>query len=333
MGRVAALRERVVARMAKIVIGGAAALVGVVAFGLLWIWRGYRRLAGENRARLAAGSRVVDTASGPIEYAAAGDGFPVLVSHGGAGGYDQGLITAGLYLGDGLMAIAPSRFGHLRTPLAADSSAPAQADAYVSLLDELGIERVVVLATSGGGPSALQFALRHPERLTALVMAAGVSQSVPARSTGVYRSDFGFYLANVLLRRVALRAIGVTREVEAELTAAERGVLEELLRGMHPISLRRAGLFHDIEEWADRERWTRDYPLERIEAPTLVVHAEDDVVVPFAHGQHTADSIRGARLLALPSGGHMRFGHIEDVRAEITGFVLEHASAGAATSG
>lgn len=319
--------------IAKMVIGSAAGLGGAVALGLLRIWAGYRRLVGENRARLAAGSRVVDTASGPIEYATAGDGLPVLVSHGGAGGYDQGLLTAGLYLGEGLMAIAPSRFGHLRTPLAADSSAPAQADAYAALLDELGIKRVAVLGTSGGGPSALQFPLRHPERVTALVMAAGVSQYVAPRSTAIYRTDFGFYLANVLLRRVALRAIGVTKEVEAALTTTERAVLEELLRGMHPISERRAGLFHDVAEWGDRERWARDYPLARIEAPTLVLHAEDDVVVPFAHGEHTAASIPWARLVALPSGGHMRFGHIEDVRAEITGFILEHAAAASAEAG
>ena len=56
----------------------------------------------------------------------------------GRGGFDQGLE-----LGDGLVRagfrlIAPSRFGYLRTPLPADASAEAQADAHASLLDALG---------------------------------------------------------------------------------------------------------------------------------------------------------------------------------------------------
>ena len=147
-------------------------VVAIVGATVVWLWVGYHRLEQHNRKVLAANGVVVETESGTIEYATAGSGFPVLVSHGGAGGYDQGLITALAYLGEGLMAIAPSRFGHLRTPLASDSSAVAQADAYVHLLDALGIERVAVLGTSGGGPSALQLAQRHPERVASLVLSA-----------------------------------------------------------------------------------------------------------------------------------------------------------------
>jgi len=201
-----------------------------------------------------------------------------------------------------------------------------KADAYAQLLDVLGIDRVAVLGTSGGGPSALQFVIRHPDRSAALVMAAAVSQYLRPRGTSVYRSDFGFYVANALFRRAALKAIGVTKETEALLTGEERTVLEDLFQSMHPISLRRDGLFHDIEEWANQERWASSYPLESITTPTLVVHAIDDAVVPFAHAEHPARSIAGARLVSLPNGGHMRFGHIEEVRNQVTTFILEHAN-------
>jgi len=70
----------------------------------------------------------------------------------------------------GILVIAMSRFGYLRTPMPADASAATQADAHVCLLDALGIEHAAVMGGSAGAPSALQMAIRHPDRVTALVL-------------------------------------------------------------------------------------------------------------------------------------------------------------------
>lgn len=308
-------------RLEIIVTGAAIALPLAMAA----VWIRFRRQVSSNRRALLAGSQVVQTPAGPIEVAETGSGHPVLVSHGGAGGYDQGLMTARAYLGPGLRGIAPSRFGHLRTPLMADSSAMAQADAYAALLDHLHLDRAAILGVSGGGPSALQFALRHPERCTALVLSAAVSQQVPARPVGIYASDFGFWLATTALRSIALRKIGVTKRDLARATAPEREVVGALLDRVHPIGLRRAGLLHDIAEWADPSRWDRDYPLEDIRVPTLVVHAVDDTVVPVSHAENSASRIPGARLFTVPSGGHVRLGQAARLREEITSFIEAHA--------
>ncbi len=72
--------------------------------------------------------------------------------------------------GGGKGWIAVSRFGYLRSDLPADASTAAQADALAGLLDALGIDRVAILAMSGGVPPALQFAARHPDRTRALVL-------------------------------------------------------------------------------------------------------------------------------------------------------------------
>ena len=70
------------------------------------------------------GSKVVDTACGPIEYAEFGAGSPVMVIHGASGGYDQGLVMARLQ--DNMFrCIAMSRFGYLRTPMPDDPSPAA----------------------------------------------------------------------------------------------------------------------------------------------------------------------------------------------------------------
>jgi outer membrane protein, multidrug efflux system len=66
--------------------------------------------------------------------------------------------------------IAMSRFAYLRTPMPADASATAQADAHVCLMDALGISQAAVMGGSAGGPSALQMAIRYPDRVSALVL-------------------------------------------------------------------------------------------------------------------------------------------------------------------
>ena len=67
-------------------------------------------------------------------------------------------------IGDDFFWICPSRFGYLRTPIPQNASFEAQADAYAALLDHLHIEKAAIIGLSIGGPSALLFALRHPDR-------------------------------------------------------------------------------------------------------------------------------------------------------------------------
>jgi pimeloyl-ACP methyl ester carboxylesterase len=55
----------------------------------------------------------------------------------------------------------------------ADATPADQADAYALLLDNLAIRQVDVIGISAGATSALQFALRHPDRITHLVIMSG----------------------------------------------------------------------------------------------------------------------------------------------------------------
>jgi pimeloyl-ACP methyl ester carboxylesterase len=75
----------------------------------------------------------------------------------------------------GYRVITPSRFGYLGSPLPAKPTTVAQAEAFVSLLDALGIVRAPVLAFSAGSTSAVQLAVHHPERVSALVLVASNS--------------------------------------------------------------------------------------------------------------------------------------------------------------
>lgn len=116
---------------------------------------------------------------------------------------------------------------------------------------------------------------------------------------------------------------GVPAEAQARLTPAEKEWASEFLRTMHPISLRKAGIYND------REYNIHDYPIERITVPTLVIHAGDDSLVPFAQGQYTAQNIPGARLIKQQSGGHFLMGEHEKVRSEVEEFLKQHTRADA----
>ena len=134
------------------------------------------------RAHAAQGSVLLPTRCGPIEYEEAGAGVPLLAVHGSGGGHDQGMAFAGGLASHGIRVIAMSRFGYLRTPMPADASAAAQADAHVCLLDALGIPKVAVMGGSAGAPSALQMAIRHPDRVTAHVPSGWHAEAVRAVS-------------------------------------------------------------------------------------------------------------------------------------------------------
>jgi pimeloyl-ACP methyl ester carboxylesterase len=77
----------------------------------------------------------------------------------------------------GFEVIAPSRPGYLGTPLDGRGSIDDHADVLVALLDALGVERAGLLTWSGGGPTGYRLAVRHADRVCALVAFAAVSRS------------------------------------------------------------------------------------------------------------------------------------------------------------
>jgi pimeloyl-ACP methyl ester carboxylesterase len=287
----------------------ALALLVLVAAGSALLYFRFRRDIRAARERLASGSRIAETPCGRIEFAEHGQGRAVLVSHGAGGGYDQGLAVTER-LGSGFRIIAPSRFGYLRTPDPDDPSGVAQADAYACLLDSLGVARVVVIAFSAGGPSALQFALRHPARTEALIMVSAISDGSlvdprpvdpskdPALSTMLH--DFPFWLTVTFFPDQVLRFFGMSREAQRRLTPEEHDRAVRVVRMILPMGMRATGNFNDPAHWFERG----DFALESIRAPTLVIHARDDTFVAFSHGEYTARHIPNARLAAFDSGGH-----------------------------
>ena len=74
-------------------------------------------------------------------------------------------------------SLSPPRPGYLRTPLTTGPTYEEQVDAYAALLDSIGVDRVAVYGLSAGGPPAIHFAARHPDRTSALLLGCAVTQT------------------------------------------------------------------------------------------------------------------------------------------------------------
>ncbi len=274
-----------------------------------------------------SGSKLINTPHGLIEYAEVGEGYPVLVSHGGLMGYDQIESVRQMLGNESFRLIVPSRFGYLRTPLQPDASVAAQADDFADLLDALNVSKVIMMGFSFGGPSAVQFALRYPNRTSALVMSSAVSHNTPPLDLTnqimqqvILRSDLAGWVFSDSLRSQFLALIGVSPQVQANLTSAENQYVDDMLRIMQPMSARQAGMYNDrIIGQSDI-----NLPLENVRTPTLVFHAKDDGLVNFEYGQYTAQHIPNAKFVSFETGGHLLVGRLDEMHCETMSFLQEN---------
>ena len=291
----------------------------------------YRRELNEKAQKLEANSFIANTKCGRIEYGREGKGRAALVIHGAGGGYDQGLYLAREMLGEGFDVIAPSRFGYLRTPVPADASHVAQADAHAALLDKLSVQKTIVMGVSAGAPSAIEFASRYPERTTALVLVVprtyhpdGQAGAQPTpQNKAVIRLfensvDFPYWAATKVGRKTLVRFFGVDPALEAKAAPEDREKINALLAEMLPLSARAEGIMADTaSEWAKPD-------LEGIQCPTLVISAEDDLYDTLPGARFAAEQIPDATLKVFKTGGHLLISHRNELRGMIADFLTQH---------
>jgi pimeloyl-ACP methyl ester carboxylesterase len=308
-------------------LAGAAATLTAAGFV-----RRYRRDLGRARGRALTGSTVIDTGAGPIEYAQAGEGEPVMVVHGAGGGHDQGMLVARL-VGEGFRWIAPSRFGYLRTPQREVHTPEVQADAHAALLDALEVPAVSVVGVSAGAPSALSFAARHRERCRSVVLFAGLTRSAPRRSPALealfrygFRSDALLWALGKASRGWVRKLVGAPPEMIERLSARERVWLDDFLDSFLPIAPRHEGVVADMLMFTTHDLLS--LPLEEIRVPVMAFQARDDTILPYAMLQYLSEYVPHARAVSFDEGGHLLLGHHDEVASMARDFLHETASVG-----
>jgi pimeloyl-ACP methyl ester carboxylesterase len=309
-----------------IVLGGIV-LVGLVIIAVLY----FKELSAALKRLDSLGSRVIDTEYGPIEYAQTGKGSPVLVIHGAMGGFDQGLWVSKSFDITRYQLISVSRFGYLRSPVPENPDLNNQADTFAGLLDVLGIKRVAVFGISAGSTSAIRFAARYPDRVSALVLlgpdAPGENyMSVPPRYVfdTLLRSDFLYWALFTFFGIRMQKLLGLAPEGFV-LTPEYEKMVKTIQLSDLPVSKRMDGMIYECytsqPEFFESVTDASPYPLKKIKTPVLVINAADDPISIPENVRRLAEQMPNMRLFVVPDGGHFFFGHADEVQIEIAQFL------------
>ena len=298
------------------------------------------RFAGEAPAYAVPPVPVVTrTAFGPVEHTRAGTGPAFLALHGGMGGYDQSWLLARALLANmsNHHVLGLSRPGYLGTPQSLGRTPETQASLYARLLDALGIERTVVAAVSAGGPSAIQFALLHPDRCAGLILvstATGPLETAPAFLARLRKMAWLARLPGLipLMRRRALsNPLASAMRSMPDRATAER-TLAHPEAGALFVALQRSALTHVTRRLPGTVTDTTYYqsmpapPYHRITAPTLAIHGDTDPVVPVSHARQVLEAAPHATGLIL-SGGHTAlFSNLDAIRKAVDDFMTRQTA-------
>lgn len=302
---------------------------GLALAGAGYVTGAFREARVQTRGRLFGQSTLIEVRDGALEYAIAGDGPPLLMIHGTGGGFDQGLLFAARLRQQGFRIIAPSRFGYLGSVFPDDASPAHQADTLVELLDHLGIDRLAVVGGSAGALTAAEFALRHPDRcshLVLLVPAANLTDSDPVTFSFLQRwvvnavlgSDFWFWSLSRLVPDQMLRTLLATDPALLDqVPEDERRRVNAILNQLLPISRKVEGLRND----GFRAGTPSPTAYEKIKVPTLILSCEDDLFGTAATARLLADRIPEVELTVYPTGGHIWLGRDAEVSERVAGFI------------
>ena len=177
------------------------------------------------------------------------------------------------------------------------------ADDAAALLTALGIDKAHIVGASMGGMIAQLVAINHPTRvlsLTSIMSTTGnptLPQAKPEAMAALMERPTTAELTDILALGLRIsRAIGSPAYPAPEDRLRAR-IERDFRRSFHPTGPARqmAAIVADGDR---RER------LKAVTAPTLVIHGEDDPLVPVEGGKDTAAAIPGAKLLTIPGMGH-----------------------------
>ncbi len=280
--------------------------------------------------RVLDDGEVMETAIGKIHYKLTGEGPVLFFMHGGPGGIDQAYLLDDI-VQEGYSLLAVSRPGYLRTPFV-PLSYEEQVDQYVELLDKLEIDKVVAMGYSAGGPLALNFANKYPERTHALVMEAGVSTVYESEElmdsfwAKLFMSnriqDFLSWITvisiKIAFKTVFKSIIGMEtllskKEIKkfTDLASNDKERRRWLIKFMDttvPMSLRKLGLNHDIELLTSIEK----IPVDKINVKSLLIYSKEDNDVKWLNAEYLETNLKDFELLVTHGGHFMWIGEDMD---------------------
>ncbi len=253
-------------------------------------------------------SRFVEVDGVPMHYQEAGDSSapPMVLIHGFAS-FSLVWSKVLLPLADaGFRVVAPDLpgYGFSGKPPHLDYTIKSQAAMVVGLLEELGIERTVLVGSSYGGAVAATIALDHPTLVEKLVLVGAVTNNKPTRY--MLMRLFGSPVIGDILSPLLASSRTLLRRRMKKVYDRHSWVLDERRVQARHLPLRTRGthraIIRTVRGW-DADRISRDAHL--ISQPSLVMWGENDREVPLRDGERVHQEIPNSRLIVFRECGHI----------------------------
>jgi pimeloyl-ACP methyl ester carboxylesterase/DNA-binding CsgD family transcriptional regulator len=235
-----------------------------------------------------------------IAYALSGDGPPLVaaawwVSHLELDWRDEAGRQFWESLAQGYTLVRYDRLGvgmSDREGLDAQPTTDGEVALLARVLDELELQRVVLLGGSSGGCTAIAFAARFPERVERLLL------------YGTYAD--GSAISSPEVRKAIVATVrshwGLGSRVLADIFLGKTGRAEQERFARYQRAATGAETAARLLELIYRTDVRADLPL--VQAPTLVVHRRSDRAIPYALGRELAATIPHAALVPLTGSAH-----------------------------
>ena len=257
-----------------------------------------------------ADSKFVEVNGVNVHYKTYGQGEPTFILlHGfGASVFSWREVVEPLAQYGTVIAYDRPAFGLTERPLEWEGESPygpqAQVDIVIGLMAKLGVEKAILVGNSAGGTVSMQVALRHPERVEALILV----------DAAVYAGGGAPSWVRPILKTPQMNHVGplIARQLQAQ------GV-EFFKTAWHDPSKITQDIFDgyqkplQIENW-DKALWQLTVAseesglvdrLEEITMPTLVITGDDDRIVPTEQSLRLADELPNAELKVIAQSGHL----------------------------
>jgi DNA-binding SARP family transcriptional activator/pimeloyl-ACP methyl ester carboxylesterase len=196
-----------------------------------------------------------------------------------------------------------------------------------SVVDAAGLDRFPLLGISQGCAVAIGYAVRHPERVTRMILHGGYAKGWRARGN-----------PSEIAKREAMQTLVL--EGWGQDNPAFRQIFTswyipdgspEQWRWWNDLQRISTSPENAVRLMSDLGKIDVSHLLAQVSVPTLVTHSVNDAAVPFAAGRELASSIPGARFLPLDSCNHVILDHepawprfLEEIRS----FLREDDAAG-----
>ncbi|MDQ2698685.1 MAG: alpha/beta fold hydrolase [Actinomycetota bacterium] len=191
--------------------------------------------------------------------------------------------------------------GHgLSDPGVSDHSLEARIADFEAVVEAAGYERFVVMGMAQGGPVAIEYAARHPERVTKLVFYNSYAVAQPDRSPEAVAMSEAF---EQLIKVGWARPESEFRRVFTSMMIPD--ATEEQMRWLD--ELQRVSVSAETAVLARQQRNLADVreTAATLDVPTVVLHTRGDRMNGFDEGRRLASLIPGARLVPLESNNHI----------------------------